>query len=347
MADDNSAHAELESLLKLPIGQLTDLPQEHWDALPAEARDRLANHLLDHMTPEDRERATTFAHLRGSLVHDFGEGLGTYAWMLTSRDFAEAGEWAERLALRWREVGERERLEQLGTQLLPEKSMELFGALLSSLVLASSAEPQRRELALQEQELGERVVLAGREGVWANWEEVIERAQHEDRQPSGGKREVEVKTPKRLSGPLLTPGRRKRHAVAVELSRLLEDELGASAEFYTERLLPDGDRLSPERAAEARDRLEAAAACSRIVDRERFQWNAEDWSATKLALAELRSMETSLLLALSEDPARRSEAAPVDERRMRLFMLVEMSAGASREEAYERLLVASRERGET
>ena len=53
-------------------------------------------------------------------------------------------------------------------------------------------------------------------------------------------------------------------------------------------------------------------------------------------------METSLLLSLSEDPARRAEAASVDERRMRLFMLVEMSAGASRQEAYERLLAAGR-----
>ena len=118
----------------------------------------------------------------------------------------------------------------------------------------------------------------------------------------------------------------------------------ANAGFFTETLLPDGSSAwTPKRAAAARERLEAAAVCSRVIDRDRFQWKADDWAATKLALAEVRSMETSLLLSLSEDPARRAEAASVDERRMRLLMPVEMSAGASREEAYERLLAAGRE----
>ena len=220
---------------------------------------------LESLAPEERERVMAFARLRGALVLEFLEVLGEYVRMLRLEDFGAAGECAERLALQWRDVGERERLEQLGEQLLPEEGMQLLGALQSSLILASSGEAERRKLALGEREVAERTVLAGREGAWPDWEEAMRITQLERQQRYGGTGEVHVETPKRLSGKLLIPGRRKRHAVAVELSKLLEDELAAGAGFYTETLLPDGSRLDPRgpppRASGSRPPRSTSGAC--------------------------------------------------------------------------------------
>lgn len=337
MRGDPDPGSELGRLLSLPADQLGALPADGWAALSAEDQDRLARHLLDEMPQDAGDNVMVTARLRAGLLEEFGRAVEAYSRMVTSDDYGEASEWSERLAERWRETAEVARLEQLGDELLPSEALQLFGALASSMILAGDDDERSHRLALGEQEFAERLVLAGSEGIWADWEELMRVVELERAQRFGSVSEIKPGAPKRPPAHLPTPGRRRRTARANELLAELERRLLETRDFYYESLAPDGRALTAEERAATERHLQALAVCCREIDLDRYIWPTGEWDAMQPLLAELRSMQYSLALAVSNDPRRRAKAASSDERKARAFVAAELVRGASREEAVGRL----------
>jgi len=105
---------------------------------------------------------------------------------------------------------------------------------------------------------------------------------------------------------------------AKELGELLRETTFETYRFYRD-IAPDGRELTADERAAALERLELGAICSRTVDRDRdiVEHVAEGFDL-RPTLAALRSLQHSLVLALSEDAALRSRAMTVDELQARL-----------------------------
>jgi hypothetical protein len=114
------------------------------------------------------------------------------------------------------------------------------------------------------------------------------------------------------------PGFGKPSAEEMEAARradalgdLALDTLSKTFKLYL-RIAPDGRELDPAEAEEARLQVEACARTGRALDadRELVALLAGEFDLGP-SLAMIRVMQHSLLLALSDDPARRALAMPV------------------------------------
>jgi hypothetical protein len=91
-----------------------------------------------------------------------------------------------------------------------------------------------------------------------------------------------------------------------------------------------------------REQLEAAAVCTRTIDLEYDTITRDDHEHGRPLYALFRSLQRSLVLALSDDPARRARAMPLGEGQLRALMAREqMANGSSWAEAWEAALAAA------
>jgi hypothetical protein len=260
--------------------------------------------------------AARAAALVVSMSEELAAAVFAYLVMHAADDYGEAWDWLERLADRWRNVAEKHKLEQLGDDFLPSEAQDLLASLESSLVLASSADETRRALRLDYSELLQRLISVASHGFFEDeiiepaWVELERRAGHSlERQP--------IERP-----PTPTPRWGRRKARARELVALLDATLGDVATVHRE-LAPDGRKLSAEERARTIEQLEQAAAVTRTLDLEYDTITRADHELARPLYALFRSAQRALVLALSDDPARRRRAMPLKEAQWRAAILNE------------------------
>jgi hypothetical protein len=118
----------------------------------------------------------------------------------------------------------------------------------------------------------------------------------------------------------MAPGEREIALRAVELRRTIVITMSDTAGAYG-RLKPDGRELDQRERAVARERLEEGARCLRRMDRNEdiVDYLVEVGQETgqnmdlRPFINVLRTMQRSLVLALSDQPTRRQRAASVAE----------------------------------
>ncbi|MDQ6779444.1 MAG: hypothetical protein M3071_25165, partial [Actinomycetota bacterium] len=128
--------------------------------------------------------------------------------------------------------------------------------------------------------------------------------------------------------------RRGRNPRTGDVAQLVRAGGGAQRDLYIE-LDPDGRELTERERASALEQLELGAVCDRTFDLASDRFSAADWDLFGVILADLRSRQRSLVLALSADPDRRALAMSAGEVRSRAFMVEQRAGGASRVQAYE------------
>jgi hypothetical protein len=309
--------SRLRRLLALPLEHLQRLPDAVWESLSPEEARRLSEH-LDQLDPARAERLDAVMQSRDVVLSEVGGALAAYDKMLGADDFGAAPHWLERLAASWREVCERQKLEQLGERLLPDEAVQLVGALQSSLVLCRDTYQQ---LALDAGELLARTRwLAATYNLGARFSDAVAPL-------TAGARGA------------VTPPRRPHRTVAgraEELAGLIARAMEPAAALYGE-LRPDGRPLASADAARARQCLADIATCGRALDRQRLELSEPDWTVARLLAGELHAAERSLVLALSDDRKRRALAMSEPERQARAFLVCELAAGGTRRDAYAKL----------
>jgi hypothetical protein len=148
-----------------------------------------------------------------------------------------------------------------------------------------------------------------------------------------------------LLGRRLGRGRAARHGVLSrrptrpgqrpkKVGDVLAVTTGDTFTFYL-RLVPDGRELGPVETQRAQERLGAGAECLRVVDEKRelilrlAEEGQNSGADTDLrpTISMLRSMQRSLVLAISEDPSRRKMAMPTDELKARAEAIYETWRG--------------------
>jgi hypothetical protein len=271
-----------------------------------------------------------------ALRDEIAAAFDAYMWMLVEDRRVDCTDQAEVMAERWRIPMERYQLEQAGDAFISDEGAQLYAALETSFLLTLSSDAERRALRLDVPELGGRFLGAG-EGIWhEHWAEMEASILTEVDRKAGGPVDLAPMTahrPERISR-----FSRSRNREIDAWNVRLGEAYTATAVFYRD-LAPDGRELTPEERAAALDRVETAAAVDRELDLAREFFSEEQWSKTRLMLAELRSLRRSLTLALSSDPGRRGLAVSLDEAGVRTFIMNQRIHGASHEDAIERLKV--------
>jgi hypothetical protein len=228
-------------------------------------------------------------------------------------------------------------------EILPENLYALDGAIEDSLVLSLSTDVARRDLRINQDDLGRRAEIAGRELLGDGWEHYwdelwkdvqVDVAEFNDvgRRFSGEEwvdrshdeilrflKGAYAKDPaeQRMTVTMRLRGRRGRIARVDQLAGRINEVLTAALGFYKE-LAPDGRRLTGENRQDATAHLLASAAALRIVDIEQPNLDAEhyrDHLAPWIWVS--RSVCRSMVLALADDPALRAHAMPVQELQQR------------------------------
>jgi len=279
-------------------------------------------------TPDAVQEAAT------ALRDEIAAAFDAYMWMIVEDRTVDCTDQAEVMAERWRIPMERYQLEQVGDEFLSDEAWQLYAALETSFILTQSGDAERRALRLDVPELTGRFLGAG-EGIWhGHWAEM--------------KQSILIEVDRKAAGPVdLAPITAQRPERISRFSRSRKREIDAwkvrlgeaytaTAAFYRD-LAPDGRELDPEERAAASDHVETAAAVDRELDLAREFFSEEEWSRTRLMLAEFRSLRRSLTLALSSDPSRRRLALSLDEAGVRTFIMNRRVQGASHEDAIEHL----------
>lgn len=268
--------------------------------------------------------------------NEIAAAFDAYMGMIALNRTVDGTELAEVLAERWRVLMERYQLEQAGDEFLSDEGAQLYAALEASFILTLSSDPDRQALRLDPEELMGRILGAG-EGIWhEHWSELQE--------------SILTEVDRKAAGPVdLPPITVTRPARISRFNRSLNREIDAwnvrlgeaytATGFFYKDLAPDGRELSAEERAAAEAQVETAAAVDRELDLARGLFSEQDWSTTRLMLAELRSLRRSLTLALSSDPRRRGLAVSLDEAGVRTFIMNQRVQGASHQDAIERLKV--------
>jgi hypothetical protein len=268
--------------------------------------------------------------------NEIAAAFDAYMGMYVLRRTVDCTEQAEVLAERWRIPIERYQLEQVGDEFISDEGAQLYSAIEASFILTLSADPARRALRLDPDELMGRILGAG-EGIWhEHWPEIHESILTEvDRKVAGPADlpAVTVKRPSRLS----RFNRSRTREIDAWKVRL--GEAYTEAAFFYKELAPDGRELSAAERAAAEEHVETAATVDRELDLTRELFSEQEWSQTRLMLAEFRSLRRSLTLALSSNPHRRSLALSLDEAGVRTFIMNQRVNGASHQDAIERLKV--------
>lgn len=284
----------------------------------------------EYQPPSPAEVEKAAVDLRDHIAVAFDR----YMWMIVEDRKVDCAEQAEVMAERWRIPMERFQLEQAGDEFLSDEGAQLYAALEASFILTLSGEAERRAVRLEVPELMGRLLGAG-EGIWhEHWPELHESMLTEmDRKMAGPSElpSVTIKRPSRISR-----FNRSRNREIDAWNARLGEAYTETAVFYKE-LAPDGRELSAEERAAAAEHVETAATVDRELDLARELFSEQDWSHTRLLLAEFRSLRRSLTLALSSDPGRRSLALSLDEAGARTFIMNERVNGASHHDAIERL----------
>lgn len=273
---------------------------------------------------------------RPGLVHRqlFAEALNEYAGVRARDAAGEAWEWLERLAEHWRRGAQLTGLEFLGDGFLPDDAMALLGALESSLTLIATHDPGRAELTLTADEtLAGMILVGGR--LWAGWDRVLNDMWRHREHVAG---RPDTDRPDDWP-PMPEPAKRPRRSKAAtrELGEGLGETFVAATQLYP-RLDPDGRPLTgAERRAVVKEIRDVAAVDLRIY-RASGLFSADDWDGIAIQLAELLSIARSLVLALSDDAARRRLAMSLEHLREHVFMSTHrITTGASWQEAAEAL----------
>jgi hypothetical protein len=257
--------------------------------------------------------------------------LNTYPTLDADDGAQEAWAWLERIAAQWRQAAQLHALEQAGDAFLPDDAAELLAALESSLALTGSDDPEHWELTLGAEEIVERMLPIGA-GLWADWEQILDVLWREREHRAGRPRTDRPDSWPPVAAPVKHP-RRSDKGVVRGLSAHLDAELAATAGLYNE-LVPDGRRLTDQERAAALERIRALAAFSRRIDLGAGRFAQTDWDLVVLSLSELRTVARNLVLAVSEDPARRRLAMSLNETRERAFILGARAQGSSWDDAY-------------
>ncbi len=290
--------------------------------------------------------AAEVAAVRFGLPTDLLNALGAYgSAQLDQAAWPEAYAWLERLAARWRELGEVEHLADLEEEWLPEEGVQLFSALEDSLILTLSSSAPRRALTLDVDEIAARIYLAGQDGsLGEDWRAMAEEVM-EAYDERAGKRVERPELPRHAMPRLPSVKRRRQQARTAELMELTSEALVAAIRIY-EELHPDGRELTEAEREAADDRVEALAEADRLTDRVRFLFSETDWKLFALLLAAARSARRGLILACSANSEHRALAMPVDELQGRVLVANERIQGRSLAEIHEHAEeIAERYRG--
>jgi hypothetical protein len=271
-----------------------------------------------------------------ALRDEIAAALDAYMWMIVEDRSVDCTDQAEVMAERWRIAMERYQLEQIGDEFISDEAAQLYAALETSFVLTLSGDAERRALRLDVPELAGRFLGAG-PGIWhEHWAEMEASILTEVDRKAAGPVDVSPITahrPERISR-FARSRNREIDAWKVRLG----EAYNATAVFYRD-LAPDGRELSSEERSAVQEQVETAAAVDRELDLARGFFSEEEWTKTRLMLAEFRSLRRSLTLALSSDPGRRGLAVSLDEAGVRTFIMNQRINGASHEDAIERLKV--------
>ena len=218
---------------------------------------------------------------------------------LEGEDRDQASGELERIAELWRDA------EVLGSwpverELGWEGPNDLLGAYLDSLTLLLSSDPARRAAVLERDEAVERLEAIESQGAF----EQLER--------KGPPTDAKAESP--------------YEDQLVERFDALGDEaivtMGDTFRFYTE-LAPDGRELGA-RSVDTIEHLERAAVMSLMLDSGRgLVARCPERTALRPVMVMLRAMQNGLVLALSEDPARRAKAPPLEELQSRMLPVYE------------------------
>jgi hypothetical protein len=245
-------------------------------------------------------------------------------------------------------VAEARQLEEVGIydpidEVVPEDLFALEGAIEDSLVLSLSTDVARRDLRIDQDDLGRRADLVGREllgddwdaywdqfwrdvqvdvaefndaGRHANGENWVDRSQGEIvRFLRGGYAKEPAE--QRMTVTMRLRGRRGRIVRVEHLAERINEALTSAMSFY-KQLAPDGRRLTGDDRQDAIAHLQTSAAALRIVDIELPSLDAEHYRAHLGPwIGVSRSVTRSLVLALAENPALRGRAMGVDELQQR------------------------------
>jgi hypothetical protein len=239
----------------------------------------------------DRIRASTLR--LGEFIWDLSEAyarLDPAGRPLDADEREEAGELAERAAVVWRDAEETYATDpRIERELGSKRWNDFVGAVLDSLILSQSSDPDRRRMALSRDELAAR----GQE-VAEDWTTTP----HE----------------RHLREPL---DRRQLDASDADafdqLTVRMQRVLAEAVDFYIELAKTEG-RVHGAGEAEAAELLERVSEIGLELDR-RHRLVASFAERADLApmIRFLRSMHVGLVLRLSSDRGRRGRAIPIDE----------------------------------
>lgn len=113
------------------------------------------------------------------------QALADYPAIRRRDDAADAWQWLERLAERWRRNAELTGFETVGGQFIPEEGAGLYASLEGSLALIGRGDPRRHELEISDDEQFERLVPVGAE-LWSSaWDRSCDEAWREQLRRAG------------------------------------------------------------------------------------------------------------------------------------------------------------------
>ncbi|HEY5196760.1 MAG TPA: hypothetical protein VIJ51_07015 [Solirubrobacteraceae bacterium] len=314
--------------------------------------------LRERLSAEDLELRDRAAASTGQMVLMLVTAAANYnAMCVLNKDFTGAQGLLEMIAERWRDAEELE-LELFGSDFLKDEEAALLGALEDSLVLSWSDDEDSRSLRLDPREVRCRVQTVCQELPYADawnddWDRVARDAKASLRARGDWHDGVDeyidrIAQEMKLHGPALAgklrrfrPGRLAARLLpglpsrVATVQELLESLVGSSDDTlkWYRALAPNGRALTPVEERTTRDLLERGARWLREADDERDGLSEFAGAVLRLRSSLDHSVHRSLILALSDDPARRFRAMTWDEvaRRVRRMQgqLVALRASSS------------------
>lgn len=267
------------------------------------------------------------------LVHTFSDACRAYAAMCRTEDYGDAWEWLERLAACWRRTGEDPRLEgALGWDAAVSEHAELFAALETGLILATSTDPPTNQMRPTPGEIAARTVLLMDATARRAGDRRLRRMARSLEHELG----VRVRRPRHAGGPYWLRSRARRAEERRIAGLLSTDLIRGSIDAY--RSFDDpGEHPSLEQSHGARESVANIAVNERAFDMQRYVLSAGSWEFVQPFVALIHSLRRSLVLRMSDDPENRTIAMPFGELQWRVSFVNERVHSRSHAQAWDAL----------
>lgn len=286
---------------------------------------------------------TEFTTAKAKLLDALLDAIGEYRGILIDGDVRNVQEQLERLAERWRRDAEMTLFEQYDSDFTSLDTLDLLAAVECSLILSRASDEESRALRLDAEELGGRLLLAGREDVLddSDFEHVLDEMWAE-----AGRRQARTPGDRPGDWPSIPKRhrRRTRRAAARTARELVDDRRSMELVDLYKELQPDGRELDAADRRRIASYLQWSAVLERRFDMLATEMTAGDWQVWASVMGWFRAARRGLTLAASEDPERRALAMPWDELHARMFVSHRMLQGETRESAVRELREVSQPR---